>query len=137
TPGRLSSAGASTAPLLPVTPMAVREAPGMGWALKPRASMDRTTPLISSWVASCRMTTSTRVLLKGALYAQRRLTYHSPHAPAAAVPDEVAGRADRRDQRREPAAPPHPGSRQPDRARHRRHHRRRHLRLHRDRGGGR
>src|SRR6266705_5989057 len=59
TPGRLSKTGASTAPRLPVIPMAVRWAPGMGWALNPRASMAATTPRISSGVALCRITTST------------------------------------------------------------------------------
>ena len=39
TPGRLSKTGASSAPLLPVMPIAVRCAPGMGWALNPRASI--------------------------------------------------------------------------------------------------
>ncbi len=48
TPGRLSKAEVSRAPLLPVMPMAVRCAPGMAWALKPRASMARTTPSISA-----------------------------------------------------------------------------------------
>src|SRR5258707_11444394 len=59
TPGRLSKTGASSAPLLPVTPMAVRCAPGMGWALKPRASIASATPRISSAVAPLRITTST------------------------------------------------------------------------------
>src|SRR5207247_8883550 len=59
TPGRLSKTGASTAPLLPVVPMAVRWAAGMGSALSPLASMAATTPRISSGVALCRITTST------------------------------------------------------------------------------
>ena len=59
TPGRLSKTGASSAPLLPVTPMAVRWAPGIGWALNPRASIASPTPRICSAVASFRMTTST------------------------------------------------------------------------------
>src|SRR6266542_3824612 len=59
TPGRPSKTGASSAPLLPVTPMAVRCAPGMGCALKPRASIASATPRISSAVAPLRITTST------------------------------------------------------------------------------
>jgi hypothetical protein len=59
TPGRPSKIGASTAPLLPVIPIAVRCAPGMGCAFIPRASTTATTPRISSGVALCRITTST------------------------------------------------------------------------------
>src|SRR5438132_6153265 len=80
TPGRLSNTGASSAPLLPVTPMAVRWAPGMAWALKPRASMASATPLICSAVASLRMTTSTSslpsqtpILAKGAMICRMSL----------------------------------------------------------------
>src|SRR3990172_6263927 len=58
TPGRLSKTGRSTAPRLPVMPIAVRCTPGMGWALKPRASMAATAPRISSGVALWRITTS-------------------------------------------------------------------------------
>src|SRR5262245_49564020 len=58
TPGRLSKMGASTAPLFPVMPMAVRWLPGMGCAFMPRASTAATTPRMSSGVALCRITTS-------------------------------------------------------------------------------
>src|SRR4249919_25070 len=58
TPGMLSNTGRSSVPRLPVMPIAVRCAPGIGWALKPRVSIARTTPAMSSCVAPCRITTS-------------------------------------------------------------------------------
>ncbi len=51
TPGMLSNTGRSTAPRLPVMPIAVRCAPGIGCAFHSRASIARTTPAISAAVA--------------------------------------------------------------------------------------
>ena len=62
TPGRFSKAPASTVPRLPVIPMAVRWAPGIGWACKPSPWTVPTTRWMSSAVAAASMTMSMRVL---------------------------------------------------------------------------
>ncbi len=62
TPGRFSKAPRSTVPLLPVMPIAVRWAPGMGWACSPSVSITPTTRRTSSAVAAASITMSMRVL---------------------------------------------------------------------------
>src|ERR1700757_4396571 len=63
TPGMDSRMPRSTAPLLPVMPMAVRPAPGMGWALRPRDSILSQTERTCSSVAWDCMTTSISCVL--------------------------------------------------------------------------
>src|SRR6266852_9063735 len=58
TPGMDSRTPRSTAPLLPVMPMAVRIEPGIGCALRPRLSMRLQTSRTCSSVACDCMTTS-------------------------------------------------------------------------------
>jgi hypothetical protein len=58
TPGRLSKRTASTGPVLPVMPMAVRDAPGRGCALSPNSSTVRTTSSTCAAVASAFITMS-------------------------------------------------------------------------------
>src|SRR5882757_3511611 len=63
TPGIDSRMPRSTAPLLPVMPMAVRPAPGMGWAFRPRDSILSQTERTCSSVALDCMTTSISCVL--------------------------------------------------------------------------
>src|SRR5262245_33743198 len=62
TPGRFSKAPRSTVPRLPVIPIAVRCAPGMGCAWSPRVSTAATTRRMSSGEAAESITISMRVL---------------------------------------------------------------------------
>src|SRR5579864_160577 len=52
TPGIEAKSARSTTPMLPVMPMAVRWAPGIGWALRPCDSIFSTTPSTCSGAAS-------------------------------------------------------------------------------------
>src|SRR6202050_4661875 len=63
TPDMPSSVPTSTAPLLPVIPIAVRAAPGIGWAFIPADSRRWQTARICSSVAWASMTTSILGLL--------------------------------------------------------------------------
>src|SRR5205823_1060724 len=58
TPSSTSSRRASTAPVLPVMPMAVRVAPGSGWGVRSSSRIRSSTRAIWSWEASDCMTTS-------------------------------------------------------------------------------
>src|SRR5262245_11155565 len=62
TPGRFSKAPRSTDPRVPVMPIAVRCAPGMGCAWRPRLSTAETTRRMSSGEADASMTINMRVL---------------------------------------------------------------------------
>ena len=62
TPGMFSKCEGSTAVWLPVMPMAVRVAPGIGWGLYPSSSMTRKTVSICASVASDFITISMLVL---------------------------------------------------------------------------
>src|SRR5262245_13346901 len=62
TPGRFSNAPRSTDPRFPVMPIAVRWAPGMGCAWRPRLSTAETTRRMSSGEADASITISMRVL---------------------------------------------------------------------------
>src|ERR1041385_4065679 len=61
TPGNVSRISGSAPPCAPVTPMAVRCAPGMGWALRPIFSTCLTMASICSGRAPASMTTSMTV----------------------------------------------------------------------------
>ncbi len=65
TPGRTSNTWASTTPVLPVMPMAVRVAPGSGWGVRCCARMAASTRSTCSGVASDCMTTSMGQFLGG------------------------------------------------------------------------
>src|SRR5579871_3834000 len=70
TPGMDSRTPRSMAPSLPVMPMAVRPAPGMGWALRPRDSIrSQTARTCASEAWDC-MTTS--MVVVGVVYMKRR-----------------------------------------------------------------
>src|SRR6266849_4682884 len=84
TPGMDSRTPRSTAPLLPVMPIAVRIEPGMGCALRPRLSIRWQTARTCSSVACDCMTTS----IDGSPGAVREVSVYGKLAGAANI-DEL------------------------------------------------
>src|SRR6266849_11123151 len=74
TPGKFSTLAGSFFASCPVTPIAVRCAPGIGCALRPRRSMCRTTASICSAEAAASITTSMRASIIDGLMRKSLIT---------------------------------------------------------------
>src|SRR5512140_1492763 len=93
TPGRFSKAAGPTVPLLPVMPIAVRWAPGIGSAFSPSFSAAATTPSTSLPVAVRSMTMSTAGVPLPAFILHVAAIARSPAAPEVPMPRHGNARA--------------------------------------------